>query len=69
MDGFFEPANYRGAFKPGVGNDNWLSDWTYSQLLKATKGLNPCVGDLNNDGNVNVTDFNLFAPAFGTACN
>jgi len=69
MDGFFEPANYRGAFKPGVGNDNWLSDWTYSQVLKATKGLNPCVGDLNNDGNVNVTDFNLFAPAFGTSCN
>jgi hypothetical protein len=69
MDGFFEPANYRGAFMPGVGNDNWLSDWTYSQVLKATKGLNPCVGDLNNDGNVNVTDFNLFAPAFGTSCN
>jgi len=69
IDGFFEPAKYRGAFKPGTGNDNWLSDWSYSQVLKATKGLNPCPADINNDGVVNITDFGIFAPAYGNSCN
>jgi hypothetical protein len=69
MDGFFEPANYRGAFKPGTSNDNWLSDWSYSQVLGSTKGTAACPADINNDGVVNITDFGIFAPAYGNTCN
>jgi hypothetical protein len=69
MNGFFIPVNYRGAFKPGVGNDNWLSDWSYSQLLNSTKGLNACPADINNDGVVGIADFQIFAPAYGNSCN
>ena len=66
MDGFFEPANYRGAFAPGANNDNWLSDWTYSQVLNSTNGVVACPTDINNDGTTDVNDFLIFAPAFGT---
>jgi hypothetical protein len=68
-DGFFLPANYRGAFKPGVGNDNWLSDWTYSQVLGSTKGTATCPADINNDGIVNITDFGFLAASYGNSCN
>lgn len=68
MDGFFEPANYRGAFSSTAG-DNWLSDWSYSQVLGATTGVVACPTDLNGDGITNTADFLIFAPAFGTNCN
>ena len=68
MDGFFEPANYRGAFSSTAG-DNWLSDWSYSQVLGATTGVAACPTDLNGDGITNTADFLIFAPAFGTSCN
>ena len=68
MDGFFEPANYRGAFSSTAG-DNWLSDWTYSQVLGSTLGVVACPTDLNGDGITNTADFLIFAPAFGTSCN
>jgi hypothetical protein len=68
MDGFFEPANYRGAFSSTAG-DNWLSDWSYSQVLGATSGVAACPTDLNGDGITNTADFLIFAPAFGTSCN
>lgn len=68
MDGFFEPANYRGAFSSTAG-DNWLSDWTYSQVLGATSGVAACPTDLDLDGDTDVDDFIIFAPAFGTNCN
>lgn len=67
-DGFFEPANYRGAFS-SVAGDNWLSDWTYSELLGSTLGVQACPTDLNGDGITNTADFLIFAPAFGTSCN
>ena len=68
MDGFFEPANYRGAFS-SVAGDNWLSDWSYSQVLGSTTGVQACPTDLNGDGATDVNDFLIFAPAFGTNCN
>ena len=68
VNGFFEPANYRGAFSPEYG-ENWLSTWSYSQVLGATRGVSACPTDLNFDGQTNVNDFLIFAPAFGTSCN
>jgi hypothetical protein len=68
MDGFFEPANYRGAFS-SVAGDNWLSDWSYSQILGSTTGVQACPTDLNGDGITNTADFLIFAPAFGTSCD
>ncbi len=68
VDGFFEPAAYRGAFSSTPG-DNWLSNWTYSQVLNATSGISACATDLNSDGVTDVNDFLIFAPAFGTSCN
>ncbi len=66
-DGFFRAANYRGAFESN-GN-NWLSDWSYTQILGATQGLVACPTDINKDGITNIDDFLIFAPAFGTSCN
>lgn len=68
VDGFFVPANYRGAFSSTAG-ENWLSNWTYSALIDATKGVDACPTDLNGDGVTDVNDFIIFAPAFGTSCN
>ena len=69
MDGFFSPANYRGAFAPSANNENWLSDWTYSQVLNSTSGVSACPTDINNDGTTDVNDFLIFSGAFGQACN
>ena len=66
-DGFFRAANYRGAF--ASTGDNWLSDWSYSQILGVTQGLVDCPTDINKDGITNIDDFLIFAPAFGTSCN
>ena len=68
VDGFFEPANYRGAFSSTLG-DNWLSNWSYSQVLNSTSGVRACATDLNLDGTTDVSDFLIFAPAFNTSCN
>jgi hypothetical protein len=68
VDGFFEPAAYRGAFSSTLG-DNWLSNWTYSQVLNSTSGVRACATDLNLDGTTDVSDFLIFAPAFNTSCN
>jgi hypothetical protein len=67
VDGFFEPANYRGAFSSTPG-DNWLSNWSYSQVLGSTQGVALCPTDLNKDGVTNVTDFLIELGAFGTTC-
>jgi hypothetical protein len=67
-DGFFEPAPYRGAFSSTLGQ-NWLSDWSYSQVLGQTLGIKACPTDLDKDGDTDVDDFSIFAPAFGLSCN
>jgi hypothetical protein len=69
MNGFFEPANYRGAFKPNATNDNWLSDWSYSMVLGSTIGAAACPTDFTGDGVTNTQDFLIFLPAYGTNCN
>jgi hypothetical protein len=66
-DGFYEPTTYRGAF--ASENDNWLTDWSYSNMVGAIKGIVACPTDLNLDGVTDVNDFLIFAPAFGTSCN
>lgn len=66
-DGFYEPTTYRGAF--ASENANWLSDWSYSNMVGAIKGIVACPTDLNLDGVTDVNDFLIFAPAFGTSCN
>jgi hypothetical protein len=67
-NGFFDFAPYRGAFDSDPSR-NWLSNWTYSQVLGQTQGVQACPADLNQDGTINVNDFLLFAPAWGTDCN
>jgi len=67
VDGFFVPASFRGAF--ASSGENWLSDWSYSAVLGATKNTSPCPTDINLDGVTDVNDFLIFAPAFGTSCN
>ena len=69
MDGFFSPANYRGAFAPSANNENWLSDWSYSKVLNSTSGVTACPTDINNDGTTDVNDFLIFSGQFGQACN
>ncbi len=66
-DGFYEGAQYRGAFEPGA------EPWTPSYSVAATIGSDisavaGCDGDLNSDGLVNATDFGLFVNAFNTTC-
>lgn len=68
VDGFYRTANYRGAFSPNA-NENWLSDWSYSHMLGATKGLAACPTDINADGVTNVNDFLQLSSSFGTSCN
>jgi hypothetical protein len=67
-DGFFEPAPYRGAFSSTLGQ-NWLSDWSYSQVLGQTLGIKACPTDLDKDGDTDIDDFTIFAPAFGLSCD
>ncbi len=65
-DGFFTPAEYRGAFKPGA--KSWLSDWSYTLLLNNTTGLIDCPTDINTDGTTNVDDFLQLLGNFGQSC-
>ena len=68
VDGFFRAASYRGAFDPTAGT-NWLSDWSYAQVINANKGLVHCPTDINTDGKTDVNDFLIFGLSFGSSCN
>jgi hypothetical protein len=68
VDGFYRAANYRGAFSSNAG-ENWLSNWSYAQVLNVTKGLVACPTDVNGDGITNVTDFLQLSSQFGLSCN
>ncbi|HMN95823.1 MAG TPA: hypothetical protein PKC43_11930 [Phycisphaerales bacterium] len=82
-DGFFTPAQYRGAFGTQT---NWLVGWTaawnYGFIVDPGAGNAvfpeadgcdcpgtpvPCVGDLNGDGVVDGADLGLLAGGWGTA--
>lgn len=67
VNGFFASAPYRGAF--ASSGENWLSNWSYSAVLGATKNTAPCPTDINLDGTTDVNDFLIFAPSFGLNCN
>lgn len=66
-DGFFTPTNYRGAFCTGC--PSWLANWSFASWVDSNNGLVPCPNDINNDGVVNITDFNSVLGAFGTSCD
>jgi len=67
VDGFFSPANFRGAFE--TGKSSWLSDWSYGALLGATNGLVPCPTDINGDGITSNLDFLQLLSKFNQSCN
>ncbi|MBK9402791.1 MAG: hypothetical protein IPN36_18730 [Bacteroidetes bacterium] len=66
-DGFFTPANYRGAFE--AGKKPWLNKWAYTSVINVIPGLSPCPTDLNSDGQTNTSDFLLFVAQFNLSCN
>lgn len=66
-DGFFTYANYRGAFSP-TNQTNWLSKWSYAQVLNVTPGLQACPTDINNDGITNNVDFLQLLGRFNQSC-
>lgn len=66
-DGFFAPANYRGAFE--AGKKPWLNKWAYTQVINVIPGLAPCPTDFNGDGITNTTDFLTFVSNFNLSCN
>ncbi len=67
VDGFYSVAPYRGAF--ASSGKNWLSDWSYTQVLNLTAGLQPCPTDINADGITNTVDFLILLGKFNQSCN
>lgn len=53
-DGFFTPANYRGAFSP---NHNWLQGWSAAWQF----GMTGVQGDLTGDEEVNLQDLSVLS--------
>lgn len=66
-DGFFVPANYRGAFDSS--KKPWLNKWAYTSIINVTPGLAPCPTDLTGDGVTNTSDFLIFVAQFNLSCN
>ena len=65
-DGFFTPANYRGAFE--AGKKSWLSDWSLLNVISLTSGLTACPTDINQDGTTNNVDFLQLLGQFNQSC-
>jgi len=66
VDGFFVAAPYRGAFAPS--GKSWLSDWSYSVVVKAVQGAVPCPTDITLDGSTSGADLNALLQQFGQQC-
>ena len=66
-DGFFTPANFRGAFE--AGKKPWLNKWAYTSIVNVTPGLAPCPTDFTGDGVTNTSDFLIFVAQFNLSCN
>jgi hypothetical protein len=66
IDGFFEPVNFKGAFKPGA--TPWTSGWTLNQLLGVDNSIVSCPTDIDTDGDTDVDDFLILIGAFNTTC-
>ena len=67
VDGFYEPAAYRGAFS--TNGKNWLSEWSYAAVVAVIGGLQACPTDLNADGVTNNIDFLQLLGQFGQSCD
>jgi len=65
-DGFFTPANYRGAFEPG--KKPWISPWAYAMLVNYSSGVQDCPTDINNDGKTDNVDFLQLLGKFNQNC-
>ena len=65
-DGFFTPANYRGAFESN--KKSWLSAWSIGAYWNGTQGLVPCPTDINGDGVSNAADVSAILGVYGTSC-
>jgi hypothetical protein len=72
-DGFFTPANYRGAFS---STKNWLCNWTAAEafgfnIAPGGSCVTSCVSDINGDNSTNVGDLlaviNAWGPCVGCA--
>ena len=66
VDGFYSAAPYRGAF--ASSGQNWLSTWSYTALLNAVGGTQPCPTDLNGDGITNNVDFLQLLGQYNQSC-
>ncbi|HEY3385213.1 MAG TPA: hypothetical protein VGK46_01810 [Saprospiraceae bacterium] len=66
VDGFFTPANYRGAFK--AGEKSWLYDYSVRALIGLEGALLSCPTDINTDGSTTTADFLLLLGEFNTTC-
>ena len=66
-DGFFTPANYRGAF--AAGKKPWLNNWAITSIINIVPGLAPCPTDLDGSGATNTSDFLIFVAQFNLSCN
>jgi hypothetical protein len=65
IDGFFDPAQYRGAMAPG---QNWACGWTSAACYGMLVGCPAaCPADLNGDRKVDGADLGLVLGAWGTA--
>jgi hypothetical protein len=69
-DGFYVPANYRGAFSP---SSHWLCSWTAADaygFVTAPAGTctvaGACPADINGDGSVGGTDLTQLLAAWGS---
>lgn len=67
VDGFFVPANYRGAFDSS--KPSWLSQWAYAAVLDFASGLQACPTDINGDGVTNNVDFLQLLGQFNQSCD
>ena len=64
-DGFFSPADYRGAMAPG---QNWACGWTSAACYGILVGCQAaCPGDFNGDRKVDGGDLGYLLGAWGTA--
>jgi hypothetical protein len=69
-DGFFVPANYRGAFSPTT---HWLCSWTAADAYgfitapaSACSVSAPCPADINGSGTVDASDLTQVLAAWGS---
>ena len=66
-DGFFTPANYRGAFNPA--GPNWLKTWSYTSFKGLNGASKSCATDVNQDGTTGIPDLNQVLLELNKPCS